>query len=158
MEIKLFDNLKNALRDNKDALAQEGDLYGYGDEESAFDENGLPYDEEENSLLDNAEEERGAPARSSNVTLKVVKPTAYSDGPDIADKLMDGSTVVLNLEEMSKESAIRLIDFMLGVAHVLEADMKKVSANTIVIAPGGIEEAVNEPDVDDGYNDTYNND
>ena len=154
MEIKLFDNLKNALRDNKDTLAQEEDLYGdgsyYGDEEGGFDdENG--YDGEEGGMFDNAEEQ-GAPARSSNVTLKVVKPTAYSDGPDIADKLMDGSTVVLNLEEMNKENAIRLIDFLLGVAHVLEADMKKVSANTIVIAPGGIEEAVNEPDDDtDGY-------
>ena len=41
MEIKLFDNLKNALKDNRDELAQEEDLYGdsyYGDEESAFDD------------------------------------------------------------------------------------------------------------------------
>ena len=147
MEIKLFDNLKNALRDNKDTLAQEEDLYGDGsydgDEESGFEG-------EEGAMFDNAEEMQGAPARSSNVTLKVMKPTAYSDGPDIADKLMDGSTVVLNLEEMNKENAIRLIDFLLGVSHVLEADMKKVSANTIVIAPGGIEEATYESDEDDG--------
>lgn len=154
MEIKLFDNLKNALRDNKDTLAQEEDLYGdgsyYGDDENGFgDENG--YDGDENGMFDNAEEMQGAPARSGNVTLKVMKPVAYSDGPDIADKLMDGSTVVLNLEEMTKESAIRLIDFLLGVAHVLEADMKKVSANTIVIAPGGIEETVSDFENDGAY-------
>ena len=154
MEIKLFDNLKNALKDNRDELAQEEDLYGdgsyYGNEESAFDEDGSSFEGEE-GVFDNGEEMQGAPARSSNVTLKVVKPLAYADGPDIADKLMDGSTVVLNLEEMSKESAIRLIDFLLGVAHVLEADMKKVSANTIVIAPGGIEEATYDSDDADGY-------
>ena len=152
MEIKLFDNLKNVLKDNHDEMAQE-DLYGdsyYGDEEGGFDEEGS-FADEENGVFDNGEEMQGAPARSSNVTLKVVKPTAYADGPDIADKLMDGSTVVLNLEEMNKENAIRLIDFLLGVAHVLEADMKKVSANTIVIAPGGIEEATYESDEDDGY-------
>jgi FtsZ-interacting cell division protein YlmF len=153
MEIKLFDNLKNALKDNRDELAQEEDLYGdgsyYGNEESAFDEDGSSFEGEE-GVFDNGEEMQGAPARSSNVTLKVVKPLAYADGPDIADKLMDGSTVVLNLEEMNKESAIRLIDFLLGVAHVLEADMKKVSANTIVIAPGGIEEATYESDEDNG--------
>ena len=154
MEIKLLDNLKNALKDNKDTLAQEEDLYGddsyYGDEGyGEGDENELGYGNDENALFDNVEEQGAAPAsRSSNVTLKVVKPTAYSDGPDIADKLMDGSTVVLNLEEMNKENAIRLIDFLLGVAHVLEADMKKVSANTIVIAPGGIEEATAEDDGD----------
>ena len=153
MEIKLFDNLKNVLKDNRDELAQEEDLYGdgsyYGDEEGAFDEEGNAFGEE-GSAFDNGEEMQGAPARSGNVTLKVVKPQSYADGPDIADKLMDGSTVVLNLEEMNKESAIRLIDFLLGVAHVLEADMKKVSANTIVIAPGGIEEATYESDEDNG--------
>jgi FtsZ-interacting cell division protein YlmF len=99
MEIKLFDNLKNALKDNRDELAQEEDLYGdsyYGDEESAFDEEGNSFDGEE-GVFDNGEEMQGAPARSGNVTLKVVKPLAYADGPDIADKLKDGSTVVLNL-------------------------------------------------------------
>lgn len=153
MEIKLFDNLKNVLKDNRDELAQEEDLYGdgsyYGDEDGSFDEEG-GFGDEENGVFDNGEEMQGAPARSSNVTLKVVKPTAYADGPDIADKLMDGSTVVLNLEEMNKENAIRLIDFLLGVAHVLEADMKKVSANTIVIAPGGIEETSFDADEDNG--------
>lgn len=153
MEIKLFDNLKNALKDNKDTMAQEDDLYGdgsyYGEDGYGEGDDGeMNFGDEEGALFDNAEEQGAAPARSSNVTLKVVKPQSYSDGPDIADKLMDGSTVVLNLEEMSKEHAIRLIDFLLGVAHVLTADMKKVSANTIVIAPGGIEEA--EAD-DDGY-------
>ena len=153
MEIKLFDNLKNVLKDNRDELAQEEDLYSdnyYGEEESAFDEEGNAFDEE-GVVFDNAEEMQGAPARSGNVTLKVVKPLAYADGPDIADKLMDGSTVVLNLEEMNKENAIRLIDFLLGVAHVLEADMKKVSANTIVIAPGGIEETVSDFEDDGAY-------
>ena len=152
MEIKLFDNLKNVLKDNRDELAQEEDMYGdnyYGEEEGSFDGEGNAFDDE-GAVFDNAEEMQGAPARSGNVTLKVVKPLAYADGPDIADKLMDGSTVVLNLEEMNKESAIRLIDFLLGVAHVLEADMKKVSANTIVIAPGGIEEATYESDEDNG--------
>ncbi len=152
MEIKLFDNLKNVLKDNREELAQEEDLYGdgsyYGDDENGYVEDGFAGDE--GSAFDNSEEAQGAPARSGNVTLKVVKPTSYADGPDIADKLMDGSTVVLNLEEMNKENAIRLIDFLLGVSHVLEADMKKVSANTIVIAPGGIEDTSEELR-DDGY-------
>lgn len=153
MEIKLFENLKNVLKDNREELAQEEDMYGdssyYGDDETGYGEEG-GFVDEEGSSFDNSEETGGAPARSGNVTLKVVKPTSYADGPDIADKLMDGSTVVLNLEEMNKEHAIRLIDFLLGVAHVLEADMKKVSANTIVIAPGGIEDTSDEAR-DNGY-------
>lgn len=150
MGLKILDNLKKAVKDQGQNLPQE-DIYGNdyyaGD---GYDDDGLGMDEGQNneSLFDSQEEQTrnvGAPQRPAT-TLKVIKPTSYADGPDIADKLMDGSTVVLNLEEMNKESAIRLIDFLLGVAHVLEADMKKVSANTIVIAPGGIDEADSDDD------------
>ncbi|MBQ7320939.1 MAG: cell division protein SepF [Clostridia bacterium] len=154
MDIKLFDNLRNAFKDNRDTLDQEDEFLDYDrqGEDGYLGDDTADFGDDEGSMFDNPEEqESAAPARrSGNVTLKVVKPTAYVDGPDIADKLMDGSTVVVNLEEMNKENAIRLIDFLLGVAHVLEADMKKVSANTIVIAPGGIEESVYEPE-NDGY-------
>ena len=157
MGLKLLDNLKNALRDNRQDGQNGDDLYGddyyggnaYGDGDGVSDGIGDAGDDAV-SLFDSPEEQQSAntgyggaaPAKpAAGASLRVVKPTSYADGPDIADKLMDGSTVVLNLEEMNKESAIRLIDFLLGVSHVLDADMKKVSANTIVIAPGGIEES-----------------
>ncbi len=69
------------------------------------------------------------------VTLKVVKPQGYDDGPDIVDALISGSTVVLNIESLDRDKAKRLIDFLLGALHVLQGDLKRVSATTLVLAP-----------------------
>ena len=75
---------------------------------------------------------------NASVSLKVVKPQGYQDGPSIADHLMQGSTVVLNIEDISREQAIRLIDFLLGAVHVVGGEMKSVTKTTIVFAPKNV--------------------
>lgn len=72
------------------------------------------------------------------VSLKVVKPKNYADGPEIADYLAAGSTVVLNIEGLDKMNAIRLIDFLMGAIHVLGGDMKSVTKTTLVFAPRNV--------------------
>jgi cell division inhibitor SepF len=67
--------------------------------------------------------------------LKVFKPSAYQDGPVIADYLMDGYTVVMNIEGLERSSVMRLIDFLLGVIHVLDGDMRRVTKTTLVLTP-----------------------
>ena len=84
-------------------------------------------------------------ASSAPVSLKVVKPKSSSDGPAIADYLSAGSTVVLNIESLSRESAIRLIDFLMGAVHVLGGDMKSVTKTTLVFAPHNVGVSDYEP-------------
>ena len=72
------------------------------------------------------------------VSLKVVKPKTYADGPEIADYLSAGSTVVLNIESLDRANAIRLIDFLMGAVHVLGGDMKSVTKTTLVFAPRNV--------------------
>ena len=72
------------------------------------------------------------------VSLKVVRPKSYADGPSIADHLAAGSTVVLNIESLDKSGAIRLIDFLMGAIHVLGGDMKSVTKTTLVFAPRNV--------------------
>ncbi|MBQ9978409.1 MAG: cell division protein SepF [Clostridia bacterium] len=77
-------------------------------------------------------------ASSAPVSLKVVKPKSYADGPSIADHLAAGSTVVLNIESLDRAGAIRLIDFLMGAIHVLGGDMKSVTKTTLVFAPRNV--------------------
>ncbi len=81
------------------------------------------------------------PAQNINISgsaieLKVVKPESYKNASQIADHLLSGRTVVLNLESTNKETARRLIDFLTGAAYAIGGDIKKVSNNTYVITPG----------------------
>ena len=84
-------------------------------------------------------------ANSAPVSLKVIKPKSSSDGPAIADYLAAGSTVVLNIESLTRESAIRLIDFLMGAIHVLGGDMKSVTKTTLVFAPHNVGVSDYEP-------------
>lgn len=77
-------------------------------------------------------------ASTAPVSLKVVKPKSFADGPSIADHLAAGSTVVLNIESLDRAGAIRLIDFLMGAIHVLGGDMKSVTKTTLVFAPRNV--------------------
>lgn len=105
----------------------EDDIYG-DDEEG--DEDVTPYGKKNDGVSFNAS--------SAPVSLKVVKPKSYADGPVIADHLAAGSTVVLNIEALDRSGAIRLIDFLMGAIHVLGGDMKSVTKTTLVFTPRNV--------------------
>lgn len=83
----------------------------------------------------------------SSLELKVVRPESFAAVGQIADHLLNGRTVVLNLEATSKDQARRIVDFLNGVAYSIEGDIKLVSANTYIITPNSVNmsgEAIND--------------
>lgn len=84
-----------------------------------------------------------APAKNSsiegnNIELKVVRPESMDDVVTIADHLLDGCTVVLNLELLDGASIMRMLDFLNGVTYTTGGDVKNVSQGTYIITPNGI--------------------
>lgn len=67
--------------------------------------------------------------------VKVVKPRDYQDGPIIANYLIDGYTVVMNIEALERSATLRMIDFLLGAVHVLGGELRRVTKTTLVISP-----------------------
>ena len=45
----------------------------------------------------------------------------------------------MNLEETSKETARRLLDFLSGVAYSINGNLKRVANNTYVITPCNVD-------------------
>ena len=74
----------------------------------------------------------------SNIELKVVRPESFAEVSDIADYLIDGCTVVLNVEVLDKASTLRMLDFLNGVTYTRDGEIKKVSQSTYIITPSGI--------------------
>ena len=123
------------------------DDYGYEDDASFYDDEyyGASAQKEGNGFDDDdasAESEKTSGSAfagtSSPVALKVMKPQSYEDGPEIADYLANGSTVLLNIEEMDKVATKRLLDFLLGATHVLGGTMNMVAKGTFVFAPKNV--------------------
>ena len=78
---------------------------------------------------------RSTQSAATGNLLKVVKPHNYDDGPSIAGYLMDGYTVVMNIEELERPAAMRLIDFLLGAITVLDGEFRRVTNTTLVFSP-----------------------
>jgi cell division inhibitor SepF len=77
----------------------------------------------------------------SVVELKVVRPSTYANVTEIADYLLDHCTVVLNLEETNSEEAVRLLDFLAGVAYSIGGQFKNIALNTYIITPCNVDVA-----------------
>ncbi len=71
--------------------------------------------------------------------MKVVKPQQFDSVSQIADHLLNKRTIVLNLENASKETSRRLIDFLSGVAYSIDGSIKKIATNAYVITPNNVD-------------------
>ena len=112
-------------------------------EDFAGDDNyyGEGYDDAEEGVADEAYAAPVEPTSfgAGTVSLKIVNPKGYDDASDIADYLMNGNTVLLNIEEMPREQAVRLLDYLAGATHAVGGFMTKVGRTTIVVAPKNVD-------------------
>ncbi|MEE0211252.1 MAG: cell division protein SepF [Negativibacillus sp.] len=111
-------------------------------------------DEMQSGNIDQQEEEQTSMAAASSdrkhnkvvnihattqLAVVLVKPERYEDAASIADHLNAKKTVVLNLEQTSKDVSRRLIDFLCGVAYANNGQMKRVANNTYIITPYNVD-------------------
>lgn len=77
----------------------------------------------------------------SSTQLKVVimKPEAFEDAQDICEHLKNKKPTIVNLEDIEKESAQRIVDFLCGAVYALDGNIQKVSNNILVIAPYNVD-------------------
>ncbi len=121
--MSIFDSLKNGFN----AKAAD-DVIDAIDDEGYEVDGDYPYDGEGETSI-----------TSAALQLKVVKPESYDDVTQIATHLLEGKTVVLNLENTNKETARRLIDFLSGVVFSIQGHFKNVAVNTFIITPHDVD-------------------
>ncbi|MBQ8309409.1 MAG: cell division protein SepF [Clostridia bacterium] len=79
------------------------------------------------------------PASIDKVSLKLLQPKSHTEATKIADKLKEGCIVLLDISNLSRDQARRLVDFLAGVAYVLGGEMIKTNKSTIVVSPAGVD-------------------
>ena len=123
----MFDGLRKKLAKATNNEEEEIVFKPYEDEPVAP----APEEKEETSVQNSSIE-------GNNIELKVVRPESIDEIFSIADYLIDGCTVVLNLELLSGEVITRMLDFLNGVTYTKGGDIKNVSTGTYIITPSGI--------------------
>lgn len=74
-----------------------------------------------------------------NIELKVVRPATFEEVGEIADYLLDGCTVVLNLEVLDDVQTVRMLDFLNGVTYSTDGEIKNVAKSTYIITPHNVD-------------------
>ena len=75
----------------------------------------------------------------SNIELKVVRPVSFDEVSEIADYLIEGYTVVLNLELLDGAQTLRMLDFLNGVTYSTNGEIKNVAKSTYIITPHNVD-------------------
>ena len=122
---------------NEDYDAFNGDDYytSFGNNADELDADASDF----GSLHTQTAEPETFAAPANAVALKIVNPKGYDEAPAIADFLLNGNTVLLNIEGLAREQAIRLLDYLTGATRMVGGIMTKVGKTTIVVAPKNVD-------------------
>lgn len=75
----------------------------------------------------------------SQLQVVLVKPEKFEDATGIADHLCAKRTVVVNVENTSKDVVRRLVDFLSGVAYANKGTIKRAANSTFVVTPNNVD-------------------
>ena len=102
-----------------------------------------PDDENVVENLQQEVEEQSEPVEESQINVELIRyaPSNFSEGRDIADSIISGRTVVLNIKYLEFDVARRLVDFLCGIIYAQNGDYKRFEKDMTtlhVFAPHGI--------------------
>jgi FtsZ-interacting cell division protein YlmF len=75
-------------------------------------------------------------AGMDNITTLI--PSSYLEATMVSNSIQDGVPVILNLGIMKKEEALRMIDYCLGVTHMANGSIKRITESVFIVAPYGV--------------------
>lgn len=78
-------------------------------------------------------------SQPATMEVCVLQPKSMEETHEIADTLLDNSTVILNLEGIDVELAQRISDFSFGVCYSLGGRLQKVSTYIFVLVPYNVD-------------------
>lgn len=77
--------------------------------------------------------------QQNQMKVVVIQPDKYDDAQIICDHLKGKKPVIINLEELDKETAQRIVDFLSGSVYALEGNIQKISSGIFLIAPYNVD-------------------
>ena len=72
---------------------------------------------------------------SGKQEVVLFRPTVYSDTTKAADDLRDRKAIIVNMENVDKGLARRVVDFLSGCAYALDGKVNKIADSTYLFCP-----------------------
>ncbi len=78
-------------------------------------------------------------SKNSGMFVTIREPISYEDGKIVLDDIMDGKSVVLNLEMLEVDKKTQIFYFVSGGLYSLNGTIQNVTKDIYVLAPHGVE-------------------
>lgn len=69
----------------------------------------------------------------------IFQPEKFDEAQNICDHLKTKKPIVVNLEDVEKEEAQRIVDFLSGAVYSLDGNIQKISTGIFLIAPHNVD-------------------
>ncbi len=76
-------------------------------------------------------------AKSSKVVI--VEPRVYAEAQDIAEHLKNKRAIIVNLQRIDRDQAVRIIDFLSGTVYALSGDIQRIGMDIFLCTPDNVE-------------------
>lgn len=132
----------------------ENDYRGYY-EDPYYDDSVNDDMDVDGGMVDDTYAESENTSEGAAFEMKLITPKSYDDREDIARCLVNGNAVFLNIEALSRDNIIRLMDYLGGVIYVIEGKVKWSNRSSVIFAPKNVnisgleEEANNEEETEE---------
>lgn len=74
-----------------------------------------------------------------NIRVVLCEPRSYEEAQEMADHLRSHRPVVVNLQRVRNDQAIRIVDFLSGTVYALNGNIQKLGANIFLCTPDNID-------------------
>ena len=97
--------------------------------------------------LDQIATKKVVPMERCTGSLNVMYPGSFEETKRVCDSLKANRAVIVNLEQVEKDLAQRIVDFLSGTVYTLNGAIRKLSDKILVVAPSGyhIDDEKQEP-------------
>ncbi|WP_337098636.1 cell division protein SepF [Paenibacillus sp. YIM B09110] len=74
-----------------------------------------------------------------NVRVVLSEPRSYDEAQEIADHLRSRRAVIVNLQRVRTDLAVRIVDFLSGTVYALSGNISKLGPNIFLCTPESVE-------------------
>lgn len=74
-----------------------------------------------------------------NARVVLIEPRSYDEAQEIADQLKSRRSVVVNLQRVRRDQAIRVVDFLSGTVYALGGHISKLGSDIFLCTPDTVE-------------------
>lgn len=76
---------------------------------------------------------------SNQLKVVITQPETLDDAQDACDHLKNKKPVIVNLEDVDKDAAQRIVDFLSGAVYGVDGNIQKVANSIFLIAPNNVD-------------------